>query len=171
MLLSGVGFFFLFVRVDRYLWGLSEENEANKQGRSELVYRGHAKSWKRCIQRTKKKPGNLSQHISNNTQGKRSPKALECCGRKVHIIWKQHFLLNRLTNLVVKVHLKCVICFSISFRWYAVPNFRMQISRPPAYAVHISSKASVTTECSSQHTMNGKEFRRAKHYQKPQGLW
>ena len=40
--------------------------------------------------------------------------------------------------------LKCVIRFSISFRWYAFPNFRTQISCPLSYGVRISSKASAT---------------------------
>ena len=53
-------------------------------------------------------------------------------------------LLNRLMNPVVKVLLKCVICFSISFRWYTFPSFHMQISHPLAYSVCISSKASAT---------------------------
>ena len=38
------------------------------------------------------------------------------------------------------------ICFSISFHWYAFWNFWMQISRPLAYGVCISSKASATTD-------------------------
>ena len=49
-----------------------------------------------------------------------------------------------LMNLVVKVPLNCVIYFSISFRWCAFPNFCSHISRPLAYGVRISSKASAT---------------------------
>ena len=45
---------------------------------------------------------------------------------------------------VVKVLLECVIRFSIYFRWYAFPNFCTQMSRPFAYVVRISSKASAT---------------------------
>ena len=33
---------------------------------------------------------------------------------------------------------------SLSFRWYAFPNFCLQISRPLAYGVRITSKASAT---------------------------
>ena len=47
-------------------------------------------------------------------------------------------------NLVVKVLLQCVIRFSISFRWHAFPKFCTQISRPLAYGVRISSRASAT---------------------------
>ena len=46
----------------------------------------------------------------------------------------------------ILVVLKCGIRFSISFRWYAFPNFRTQISRPLAYSVRISSKASATAD-------------------------
>ena len=46
--------------------------------------------------------------------------------------------------LLVKVLLECPIRFSTSNRWYAFPNFCTQISRPHAYGVHISSKASAT---------------------------
>ena len=47
-------------------------------------------------------------------------------------------------NPVVKVLFNCVICFSISFCWYAFPNFRTQISRPLAYGVRISLQAGAT---------------------------
>ena len=47
-------------------------------------------------------------------------------------------------NPAVNVLLKCVIRFSISCRWYAFPNFCTQISRPLAYGVRVSSKASAT---------------------------
>ena len=47
-------------------------------------------------------------------------------------------------NLVVKVLLKCVICFSTDFFWYTVPNFRTKVSRPLVYSVCISSKAAAT---------------------------
>ena len=50
-------------------------------------------------------------------------------------------------NLMVKVLLKSGIRFSISFRWYAFQNFCTQISRPLAYGVRISSKASATADC------------------------
>ena len=46
-----------------------------------------------------------------------------------------------------KVLLKCIIHFSISFRWYCTHfriNFCTQICHPLAYGVHIFSKASVT---------------------------
>ena len=43
-----------------------------------------------------------------------------------------------------RVLLKCVIRCSISFRWYAFPNFCTQTSRPLAYGVRISPKASAT---------------------------
>ena len=44
----------------------------------------------------------------------------------------------------VKQNIKCGIRFSISFRWYAIPNFCTQISRPLTYGIRISSKASTT---------------------------
>ena len=78
---------------------------------------------------------------------KRSWKAHKYCEWKACIICKQHVsLLNRLMNLVVKVLLKFIICFSISFRWYTFPNFCTQISCPLAYGVCISSKASATAD-------------------------
>ena len=58
---------------------------------------------------------------------------------------------NCLMNLVVKVLLKCVIHFFISFPWYAFPNFRTQISRPLAYSAHISSKAGGTAGTCNIH--------------------
>ena len=45
--------------------------------------------------------------------------------------------------MMIKLLLKCAICFSIFF-WYALPNFCMQIPRPLAHGVRISSKASAT---------------------------
>ena len=69
------------------------------------------------------------------------------CEMKARIVCKEHFIsLNRSMNLVLKVLLKCAIGFSICFRWYAFPNFCTQISRPLAYGVRISSKASATAE-------------------------
>ena len=63
------------------------------------------------------------------------------------MVCKQHFIsLNHLMNPVVQVLLKCAIHFSISFHWYAFLNFCTQISRQLVYGVHVSSKASVTTE-------------------------
>ena len=45
-------------------------------------------------------------------------------GIKAPIICEAHFIsLNHLMNPVVKVLMKCGICFSISFRWYAFPSF------------------------------------------------
>ena len=46
---------------------------------------------------------------------------------------------------VVKVLLECVNRFSISFRWYAFPNYCTQIFRPLAYGVRIPLKVSATT--------------------------
>ena len=63
---------------------------------------------------------------------------------KPHRLRTFYFSLNRLMNPMVDVLLKCVIRFSISFRWYAFPNFCTQISRPLAYGVRTSSKASAT---------------------------
>ena len=73
-------------------------------------------------------------------------------GRRMNVVkgkrasfCEQHFiLLNRLMNPVDKVLFKCVIHFFISSRWYAFPNLCMQISRPLAYGVRISSKACTT---------------------------
>ena len=77
------------------------------------------------------KNGTRSQHVSNYSTGKRSQKAREYCERKACIVCKEHFIsLNLLMNPVVKVLLKCVICFSISFHQYAFWNFCTQISRP-----------------------------------------
>ena len=41
--------------------------------------------------------------------------------------------------------------FPIYFRWYAFPNFCMQISRSLAYGVHVSSNASATAEFKCPH--------------------
>ena len=60
-------------------------------------------------------------------------------------------------NLVIKVLLKYVISLSISFRWYAVPNFCTQICRPVAYGVRTSSKASATA---AHREFSGRNFRR-----------
>ena len=69
--------------------------------------------------------------------------AREYCEGKGLIVSEERFVsLNRL--MVVKVLLKCVISFSISLRCYAFPSFCTQISRPLAYSVRISSKASAT---------------------------
>ena len=54
------------------------------------------------------------------------------------------FAKNILFHWIWKVLLKCSICFSVLLRWYAFPNFCMQISRSLAYDVRISSKASAT---------------------------
>ena len=45
----------------------------------------------------------------------------------------------------LKQNMKCSIRFSISFWWYAFPNFCMHISRPLAYSVCISSKLASAT--------------------------
>ena len=67
------------------------------------------------------------------------------CERKARIVCIENFIwLNRLMNRVVKMLLKCVNGFSISFRWYAFSNFWTQVSRPLADGVPISSKASAT---------------------------
>ena len=72
-------------------------------------------------------------------------------------VWKEsaHGLRNIfhfaecLMNLLVKVQWKSGIRFSISFRWYAFPNFCTQISRPLAYGVRIFSKVSATADHTS----------------------
>ena len=70
---------------------------------------------------------------------------LECFERKLRIVCEHHFISpNCLMNPVVKVLLRCVIRFPISFRWYAFPNYRTQISRPLACGVRFSSKDSAT---------------------------
>ena len=73
------------------------------------------------------KSGTRSQHFSNCTWGKRSQKARVCCEWKAQIVCEEHFIsVNRFMNPVVKVLFKCVIRFSISFRWCAFPNFCTQ---------------------------------------------
>ena len=63
---------------------------------------------------------------------------MDVCEGKVCIVCKEHFVsLN-------EVLLKCIIHFSVSFCWYALPNVCMQISHPLAYGVCISLKASAT---------------------------
>ena len=69
------------------------------------------------------KSGTRFQHVSNYTWGKRSRKAREYCERKARIICEHFMSLNRLMNPMEKVISKGVIRFSISFRWYAFPNF------------------------------------------------
>ena len=49
-------------------------------------------------------------------------------------------------NTVVKVLLRCVIRFLVPFRWYAFPDFCLQISHPLVYGVRTSSKASATAD-------------------------
>ena len=56
------------------------------------------------------------------------------------------FAKNILFRWIWKMLLKCGIHFSISFRWYAFPNFCAPISRPLVYRVRISSKASATAD-------------------------
>ena len=82
----------------------------------------YAKSWKRCVQRTHKTVLGLRLHMRQTiTEGTR--------------------IVCRLMNLVVKVLLKCVIRFSISFRWCAFQNFCTQISCPLAHCtVYASSR-------------------------------
>ena len=98
------------------------------------------KSWKWCVRRTQKAV--LSLNTSQTT-----PEANDH-GRHASIVKGKRAsfannillpLLNRSTNPVVKVLLKCIIRFSISLRWYA---FCTHISRPLAYDVRISSKIS-----------------------------
>ena len=48
---------------------------------------------------------------------------------------------------VVKVLLKCVIWFAISFRWYAFPSFRTQISRPLAELIIMKSSVAKHYGC------------------------
>ena len=65
---------------------------------------------------------------------------------KTHI---KHIVLDvpRKEGLSGKELSKCTICFSISFQWYAFLSFCMQICRPFACGLCISSKASVTVNC------------------------
>ena len=83
------------------------------------------------------KSGIQSKHRPQTThEAKRSRKAGVC---------DEHFIsLNRLMDSVVKVLLECVNRFSISFRWYAFPNFCTQIFRPLAYGVRIPLKVGAT---------------------------
>ena len=70
-----------------------------------------------------------------------------CIVKGKWIVCEEHlFLMNHLMNPGVKVLLKCVIRFSISFCWYIFLNFCTNISRPLAYCVCIS-KASMTVGC------------------------
>ena len=115
----------------------------------------YARSWKRCVRRTQNN-GPRFYHVSNYSSGKRSRKVREYCERKARIVCQERFIsLNHLMNPVVKVLLKCVIPFSIYFRWYAFRTFCTDISRPLAYGVRISSKASATAgavfHCHSTH--------------------
>ena len=71
------------------------------------------------------------------------------CDRKVCIVCERFVSLNRLMNPLEKVLLKCMICVSISFRWYAFLNFCAQISCPLAYGVRIPSKATMTADHST----------------------
>ena len=87
------------------------------------------------------KNGTRSQHVSNKTWRKRSWNIREYLKGK-----RASFAKNILFRWIWKVLLKCVICLSISFRWYALPNFRTQISRPLAYGVCISSKATAVSK-------------------------
>ena len=88
----------------------------------------------------------LSLSTSQTTRGKRSWKAHKFCERKLCIICKHYFsiLLNCL--MVVKVLLECVICFSMLVLYGCISKFCVQISRLLAYSVHISLKASTTTD-------------------------
>ena len=85
----------------------------------------------------KKKTGTRSQHVSNKTWSKRSRNIREYVEVK-HASFAKNILFRW------KVLFKCVIRFSLSFRWYAFSNFCTQISRPLAHGVRISSKASAT---------------------------
>ena len=97
-----------------------------------------------------------SEHISNWVEANDH-------GRHASIVKGKHALFvnsilfswNCLMNLVVKVLLKCVIHFFISFPWYAFPNFCTQISRPLAYSAHISSKAGGTAGTCNIHIQLG----------------
>ena len=82
------------------------------------------------------KSGIRSQHVSNYTWGKRS--------RKARIVWEQHFSIPLNRVMVVKVLLKCSIHFSISL--VRISEFLYENSRPLAYSVRISWKASATAE-------------------------
>ena len=97
------------------------------------------------------KSGIQSQHISNYTWGKRSRKAHEYCERNARIVCEQHLsiLLRIVYWFMEKVLLKLEPF--VLFYWYTFPNFCTQISRPLAYSVRISSKASANTVifCSS----------------------
>ena len=84
-----------------------------------------------------------SQHVSNYAWGKRSRKTREYCERKARIVC-EHFFHELFDEPGGKLALKCAIRFSISFRWYAIPIFCTQISRPLSYGVRISLKASAT---------------------------
>ena len=65
----------------------------------------------------------------------------------VHKIMEvMHTTYREEAELSGKVLLKCIICFSISFRWYTFPNFCTQICYPLVCSVCISSKASVTAD-------------------------
>ena len=79
----------------------------------------------------------------------------------MRVLWKEsahhcrtRFIsLNCLINLVVKVLLKCLIRFPISFHGYSFPDFCTQISLSPVYGVRISSKARATAVFCNSNTV------------------
>ena len=94
-----------------------------------------------------------SQHVSNKTWRRRSQNIREC-ERKVCIVCEERFIRWIFDELSAKGAFR----FSISFRWFAFPNFCTQISRSVAYTVYanfslgcvhgvrISSNAGATAE-------------------------
>ena len=108
----------------------------------------HANSWKRCVQRTQKngtRPTRLKLHMRQTIQ------------EDMQVLWKEsvhsceHVIsLNRLMNPVVKVLLTNTSFVSL-FRFVRMSEFWTQISRPLAYGVRISPRASATTACEHRY--------------------
>ena len=70
-----------------------------------------------------------------------------CEGKRTSFAKNIFISLNCLMNLVVNVLLKCVICFSISSRWYALLSFCTQIVR----CAHLLKASATTVLCLVQH--------------------
>ena len=79
------------------------------------------------------KHGTRSQHVSkqNLTQTRDHWTYPSMWKESVHRLRRTFYFVESFDELSSKgALLKCGICFSISFRWYAFPNFCTQISRP-----------------------------------------
>ena len=120
------------------------DRDGPQRGKLYSIEKSHCTQNNGCSEyRVRGKTGHgLNTSQSTTTEGTRE---------KARIVYGQNLIsLNRSMNPVLKMPLKCAICFSISFRWYAFPNFCAPISRPLAYGVRTSTKASATAALTSK---------------------